>query len=287
MSISASYLPGLFGTSSASASGSLLQTLYGIGGQPTNLAGLNPVEALESAEQNQTQDVKATAAQPTVQHAVAAFTAGVQKATSVKQLLNNPAVMQVLLTANGLADQLTYTALAQKALTSNLKDPNSLANTLPDARWKSVAQTYNFATKGLSVIQNPAAISTLANAYAEVTWRQSLDAQTPGLSNALTFRAEASTITTVDQILGDSVMRNVVTTALGLPLEIAFQPLTAQETAITSRLDIKQFKDPKFVETFVQRYLIANNSSTNPNAITTPTTPSLTTLASQAQGLVV
>jgi hypothetical protein len=287
VSIATSYLPGIFDFAASIAGGSLLQTLYGIGGQPTNVAGQTPVVALESAEQNQTQDVKATAAQPTVQHAIAAFTAGVQKATSVKQLLNNPAVMQVLLTANGLADQLNFTALAQKALTSNLKDPKSLANTLTDTRWKSVAQTYNFATKGLSVIQNPATISTLANAYAEVTWRKSLDAQTPGLSNALTFRAEASTITSVDQILGDSVMRNVVTTALGLPLEIAIQPLTTQEKAISSRIDIKQFKDPKFVETFVQRYLIANNSSTNPNAPTTPTTPDLTTLASQAQGLLV
>jgi len=287
VSIATSYLPGIFDFAASIAGGSLLQTLYGIGGQPTNVAGQTPVVALESAEQNQTQDVKATAAQPTVQHAIAAFTAGVQKATSVKQLLNNPAVMQVLLTANGLADQLNFTALAQKALTSNLKDPKSLANTLTDTRWKSVAQTYNFATKGLSVIQNPATISTLANAYAEVTWRKSLDAQTPGLSNALTFRAEASTITSVDQILGDSVMRNVVTTALGLPLEIAIQPLTTQEKAISSRIDIKQFKDPKFVETFVQRYLIANNSSTNPNAPTTTATPDLTTLASQAQGLLV
>jgi hypothetical protein len=286
VSISTSYLTSLFGVGTTGASASLLQTQYGIGSQPTNLAGQNPVEALESAEQNQTQDIKATAAQPTVQHAIAAFTTGVKAATSVTQLLNNPAVMQVLMTANGLADQLPYTALAQKALTSNLSDPNSLANTLTDTRWKTVAQTYNFATQGLSVIQNPSTVSTLANAYAEVTWRQSLDAQTPGLSNALTFRAEASTITSVDQILGDSVMRNVVTTALGLPLEIALQPLEAQEKAITSRLDITQFKKPQFVESFVQKFLIANNSSTNPNATTTAT-PTFTSLSTQLQGLVV
>jgi len=70
----------------------------------------------------------------------------------------------------------------------------------------------------------------VTNAYAEVTWRNSLDAATPGLSNALTFRSEASTITSVDQILGDPVMRTVVTTALGVPEEIAFQDLTAQRT---------------------------------------------------------
>jgi hypothetical protein len=190
--------------------------------------------------------------------------------------------MQVLLTANGLADQIPYTALAQKALTSNLSDPQSLANTLTDTRWKSAAQTYDFAAKGLAVIQNPSVISTITNAYAEVTWRNSLDATTPGLSNALTFRSEASTITSVDQILGDPVMRTVVTTALGIPQEIAFQDITAQETAISTRIDVKNFQDPKYVESFVQRYLINAGSAAAPAS-----TPDLTSLAIQASGLVV
>jgi hypothetical protein len=103
------------------------------------------------------------------------------------------------------------------------------------------------------------------------------------LSNALTFRSEASTITSVDQILGDPVMRDVVTTALGLPLQIAFQPLEAQEKAVSSRLDITQFKDPKFVESFVQRYLLAAGS----NGSSTTTTPNMTALAAQSTGLVV
>jgi hypothetical protein len=192
--------------------------------------------------------------------------------------------MQVLLTANGLANQIPYTALAQKTLQSDLSDPKSLANKLTDTRWKPVVQTYDFANSGLKVIQDPKVISTIANAFAEVTWRQSLDATTPGLSNALTFRKQASTITSVDQILGDPVMRNVVTTALGIPLQIAFQPLQAQEKAITAQLDITKFKDPKFVESFAQRYLLAANNS---GSTSTSTTPDITSLAVQAYGLVV
>lgn len=284
MGTTLSYLTSLFGTAtSTGTAGDLLATLYGYGGQSTNSLGQNPVTALASAEQNRAQDIKTTAAEPQVKRAVDSFTAAVGKAKSVQQLLADPTVMQVLLTANGLGDQVSYTALAQKALTSDLSDPKSLANTLTDTRWKSVVQTYDFANKGLSVIQNPKVISTIANAYAEVTWRQSLDATTPGLSNALTFRGEASTITSVDQILGDPVMRTVVTTALNLPLEIAFQPLEAQEKAISSRLDLKQFQDPKFVETFTQRYLLAAGAS----ATNAGQTPSMAALASQAQGLIV
>ena len=270
------------GTSGTTAS--LLGAVYNTGTTGVGLSGQNPITALTNAETNQTQDIKATAAEPAVQRAIAAFTKAVQSATSPQQLLSNPTVMQVLMTANGLADQIPYTALAQKTLLSNVKTTGSLVNQLTDTRWKPVVQTYDFANKGLSVIQTPSVISTIANAYAEVTWRTSLDAATPGLSNALTFRQNAATVTNVDQILGDPVLRSVVTTTLGIPLQIAFQPLEAQQKAVTSLLDITKLQDPKFVQQFAQRYLIAMAQSASASPATQP---SMAALAVQAQGLVV
>ena len=79
------------------------------------------------------------------------------------------------------------------------------------------------------------------------------------------------------------MMRNVVTTALGIPLQIAFRPLLAQEKAITAQLDITKLKDPKFVESFVQRYLIAASNSSSD----TSTTPDMNSLAAKLSGLVV
>jgi len=279
------YLTSLYGTGTSTGADSLLGTLYGLAGQTVSSSGQNAVAALKSAELNQTERIKATAQQPAVQRAINAFTAGVNGAKTVQQLLANPAVMNVLLTANGLADEIPYTALAKKALQSNVNDATSLVSKLTDRRWKPVVETYDFANKGLSVIQDPKVMSTVANAYAEVTWRRSLDAATPGLSNALTFRKTASTITGVDQILGDPVMRSVVTTALKIPLQIAFQTIEAQERAISTRVDITRFKDPKFVETFVQRYLIAAN--TNVTSTSSNTTPDITTLAARNRGLIV
>ena len=270
------------GTSGTTAS--LLGAVYNTGTTGVGLSGQNPITALNNAETNQTQDIKATAAEPAVQRAVAAFTKAVQTATSPQQLLSNPTVMQVLMTANGLADQIPYTALAQKTLLSNANTTGSLVNQLTDTRWKPVVQTYDFANKGLTVIQTPSVISTIANAYAEVTWRTSLDATTPGLSNALTFRQNARSVTNVDQILGDPVLRSVVTTTLGIPLQIAFQPLEAQQKAVTSLLDITKLQDPKFVQQFAQRYLIAMAQSASASPATQP---SMAALAVQAQGLVV
>ena len=280
-------LPGiasLFPAAGSGTTGGLLGVIFNSGTTGLSLGTSNPITALNNAEQNQTQDIKATAAEPAVARAIASFTAAVKSATSPQQLLSNPTVMQVLLTANGLADQIPYTALAQKTLLSNVNDSKSLVNQLTDTRWKPVVQTYDFANKGLSVIQNPSVVSTIANGYAEVTWRTSLDQTTPGLSNALDFLANASGATTADQILGDPVLRSVVTTTLGIPLQIAFQPLEAQQKAITSQLDISKLQDPKFVQQFAQRYLIAMAQQ---SAGSSTSQPSLSALAVQAQGLVV
>lgn len=268
------------GDSSSGVSG-LLSTINGGG---TTTSNVNPVAALKTAEANSTKEIARTAADPTVARDVATFRAKVAAATSPAQLLKDPTVLKVLLTANGLGDQAQYPALAQKALLSNTTDSKSLANTLPNTTWKSVAATYDFANKGLSILKNPKVLDTLANGYAEVTWRNSLDATTPGLSEALTFKGEASTIKSVDQILGDSTLRTVVTTALGIPQQIAFQDLGAQELAISSKLDITRFKDPKFVEAFTTQYLIAAGNAASSS---TGSSTSLDSIAASARGLVV
>ena len=262
--------------------GSLLTTLYGGSSGTATQTSTDPIGDLQRAEANQSKDIKLAAANPQTARDIATFTAQVTAATSPAALLQNPTVLKVLLTANGLGDQVAYPALAQKALLSNPTDPNSLANQLSNTAWASTAKTYNFANQGLTILQDPSTISTITSAYAEVLWRQSLDATTPGLSNALAFRDEASTITSVDQILGDPVLRNVVTTALGIPETIAIQGLPEQEDAITSRLDITQFQKPAFVDQFLQQYLIQTNlggGSSSP--------PSLDQLAVQSAGLLV
>ena len=179
-----------------------------------------------------------------------------------------------------MADQVGYTGLATAALTSNLNDPTSLANVLTDTRWKTLATTYNFAANGLTSIQSATAIKAISQAYAQTVWEQNQDAATPGIANALAFQTQASTITSVDQILGNPTLRTVVTTTLGIPQQIAYQSLNAQETAISSRVNIAQFKDPKFVQDFTQRYLIAMAGSASATS-----TPDLTTLAVQAGGI--
>ena len=193
--------------------------------------------------------------------------------------------MKVLLAANNLSSYIQYPALAQKALLSDPSQSDSLVNQINDTTLLNTAKSFDFAQNGLAALQNPQVISTLTNGYAEVLWRQSLEQATPGLSNALAFLGQASSITSVDDILGDSVNRNVVLTALGIPQEIAFQDLTAQEQAVSSRVDVKNFQDSKFVTSITDQYLLAMQQQAQSSGGSS--TSDLTSLAVQASGLLV
>ena len=263
MSLSAAYVSSLFGFQGGAISGSgaisLLQT------------SAVPTETVRQAEAGRTKGIAAEAKDPTVAADVAAFRRAVATAKDLKSLVANPQARKVLLTANGLSDQTDYTALVTKALSSNPADPKSLANQLTDKRFLSVAKTYDFAKSGLSVLKQPNVLDTIANGYAEVAWRRSLDTNTPGLSTALDFHGRASGIKSTLQILGDATLRKVVTTALGLPPQIAFQPLEAQQAAISARLDISKFTDPKFVDKFTQRFLTASAQNASDAGTAAPT----------------
>lgn len=268
----------LFQTSSStSAADSILQALYG--GTPASTTGtssIDPIDALKLAQANQTADIANEAKTPAVELQVAAFTKAVQSATSVKALLTNPNFLTVFLTANGLGASVNETALAQQALSSNPADARSLANQLSttNSAWLSTAQTYNFYANGLSAIQSPKVLSTIANGYAEVLWRQSLDKQTPGLSNALYFLANAASLTSPDEVLGNSVARTVVTTAFGIPLQLAYQPLQAQEQAISNVVDFTKLTNSKYVQSITDQYLVQLQAGASSSA----TSSSITSL---------
>ncbi len=231
----------------------LLDILYG----KPQASGGNPIAALQQAVKNRDKGIAAAAAEPQAKRDIAAFRAAVAKARDPKALLADPVARKVLLTANGLGSQTEYGALASKALLSDTAKPGSLASKLGDSRWLAAAKTFDFANQGLKLLRDPKVLDTIANGYAEVAWRTALDAGTPGLSKAVDFRSRAAGITSVDQVLGDPVLREVMTTALGIPKQIAFQTIQAQEKAITDRIDLAKFKSPTFVEQFTRRYLVA------------------------------
>ena len=260
----------LFGnTSSSDASSGILGALYNQARPSTAVSTGSPITDLKLAQSNQATAVAREAKQPQVARDIAAFKSAVGKATSVQAALGNPNVMKVLLTANNLSSYIQYPALAQKALMSDPSVSSSLVHQLGNSSLLNAAKTYNFAQNGLAALKNPQVVATLANGYAEVLWRQSLNSATPGLANALTFLGQAKSITSVDQILGDPTNRAVVLTALGIPPQVAFQSLNAQEQAVSSRVKIADFQKPAFVTSLTDQYLLALQQQNNGSGLPT------------------
>jgi hypothetical protein len=245
---SAAILSALFSTAPASATGF---TTTG-----------DPLLDLKLAQSNQAADTVKEAKVPQIAQTIAAFTKAVNSATSIQSALSNPNVQQVLLTASGLSSYIGETGLVQKAFLSDPSDPSSLVNKLGNSTLLSTVQTYNFGKNGLAELQNPKIMATLTNGYAEVMWRQSLNQATPGLSNALDFISQVSSITSINDVLGNTTNFYVITGALGIDQNIVFQDRAAQQRAIaSSSLDISKLRNPAYVTSLTDQYLISQKES--------------------------
>ena len=279
----------LFGTQSSSDSAaSILNTLYGGSAAsslpPTTFVSSgNSVADLALAQQEEAAGVAQVAKQPQVTNAITEFKTALANSKTIEDALANPSIQKVLLTANGLSSYIGQTALVKKLFLSDVSDPDSLVHKFGNAGWLNTVHNYDFAKNGLSGLQDPKTVDALANAYSEVQWRMSLDQATPGLANALTFLDQASSIKSVNDILGNMTNFKVITTALGIPMQIVNQSVTGMESAITSRLDFSRLQDRQYVTSLTDRYLLTmqeNNSSSSGST-------SLTSFVAQSAGLLV
>jgi len=265
----------LFSGAPVNTSDAILGALYGNSSSsvPTTtfVSTGNPLTDLKIVQKNKTADVAKEALQPQVSAVINAFKKAVASSTSIQSALANPNVQQVLLTANGLANMIGQTALVRKAFMSNPNDSSSLANQMGNGSLMSAVQTYNFAKNGLAELKNPKVISALSNGYAEVMWRQGLDQATPGLSNALAFLGQANKIKSVSDIMDNPINFFVLTGALGIPTDIAFQDQAAQKSQIMARLNIAKLQNPAYVTQLTNQYLVSQQSNGVSSAAATQT----------------
>jgi len=194
---------------------------------------------------------------PQVKRQMENFDRAVARAPDLKSALRDPRVLGVVLTAFGMADAAQQPGLAQRALTADPTKPESLVNRLSDRRWKSAAEALRLDTRGLDALKDPKVRASLDEGLRRVTWQRDLDAGQPGLSDALVFRDRAGTAKTAYDVLGDPVLRRVVTGALGLPQQLAVQPVETQARAVTSRLDLARLQDAREVAKLAERYVLA------------------------------
>ncbi|MBR0681399.1 DUF1217 domain-containing protein [Roseomonas eburnea] len=259
---------------------SQVQALFGVSSSGTTsgtaaeaIPALNRATAEGAEEKGMAREEK----DPVTLSTLAQFRTALDKADTIEEALSDPRILKVIAPALGLADQVDSTALLRKALLSDPSDDESLATQL-GTTWQNAAETLGVYSTGLDGLKDETLVQTLTDAYVKYQYRSGLDDSQAGMSNALYALENASNFTDVYTLLGDSAMREVVTTALGLPDAIVVQSVEAQGRAVTSRMDLDSLQDTKQVRKLVERYLIAaaneaaeSASSSSGDAITTIT----------------
>jgi hypothetical protein len=217
--------------------------------------------ALKQAERDEARQLETTRKSPDVARDIARYRKVISRAKTLDDVLKDPIARKVLLGANGLGDQSEYLGLVKKALLSDPTKADSVANKIKgvNGRWLEMVSKYNFAQFGISKLITTAGTEEIVSNYVEEKRLDTLDKQLPGLGSAVLFKRVASTLDTPIKILGNALGREVVTTALGLPKQLAVQSLEAQQLAIRQRMDASKLKEPAFADKIAQRYLIQLN----------------------------
>lgn len=237
----------------------MLATLYGLGnGSGGGGFGTgNAILDFQAAERLAEREQEMVRKDPMVQREVDNFLKLLDKAETPEDLLKDPRALEFILRGLMVTDRIGQDALVRQTLLSDLDDKKSLANRLGDNRLKQAAVMYDFHESGLSVLKSKEVLEGLVETYYQQRYEERLAERNPAFPDALYFRRIANDQDLSDpyDILGDPILRRVITTALGLPLEIAIQPVETQARAITSRLDLDKLSNPKFVESFIKRFL--------------------------------
>ena len=215
--------------------------------------------ALAEAEKNEARQLAEARRQPEVKRDLERYAKVVSSAKTLEEVLDDPVARKVFLTANGLSEYADYPGLARKALASDPAAPDALAVRLASVNsgWLSTVRAFDLFRRGVAGLKSDAGLAKVINNYVAEKRLDRLDQQLPGLGTAILFKDVAATFDTAVKILGSRLGREVVTTALQIPRQIAVQSVEAQARAISARLDVAKLQDPAFVDRLVHRYLLA------------------------------
>ena len=206
-----------------------------------------------------------TAAKPDVKTAAGYYAANIGKVASIKDFVGNYRLLSFALTAHGLGDHIANKALVTKVLQGGVSDSQSLANTLPDPRWKAFAKAFDFVGKGAASVSTPDAISGAKSRYVESQLEKDQGASNVGVQLALYFKRVAPTISGPYGILGDKNLLAVVQTIFNLPPN-AGTNIDAQASVIGKLVPASDFQDPKKLQQLTARFTAMYDVAYGPNS---------------------
>jgi len=191
---------------------------------------------------NRNGQLDAFAKQAKVLKDIAYFKEKIAKVETPADIVKDRRLLMFVTSAFGLEGEEKFGGRVRKVLESDLKDPNSFANRSIDPRYKQLAEAFKFKEFGNFYPKQAFFVNDVVNRYVRNEFEKSLGDKNPALREAAYFLRTIGDVKDTYQILGDKVLRSIVTTALGLPANIAVQSIEKQKALIDAKLDIKKFQ---------------------------------------------
>jgi hypothetical protein len=207
----------------------------------TGLSGLPASTAWKILIKDPAKQIDKFAKNKDVQRDIDYFKKNIGKFETVEDLLKDRRATRVLLSAYGLQDEaVNGLGRIKKVLTEDPTSDNALSRKLADSRFAAMAKDLRL-DQGMDNLKSGSFIAKLEQKYIQNEFEIALGNIDPTLRQAAYFARNITNANEVYGILGDKVLREVVTAALNLPKQLALQPVDTQARAITSRLKIDQF----------------------------------------------
>ncbi|MEI4233386.1 DUF1217 domain-containing protein [Roseovarius sp. D22-M7] len=191
--------------------------------------------------------------------------------TTADELVSDRRLLRVALGAFGLQEDIDSRAFIRTILEEGTGRDDALANRLTDPRYKQLAEAFGFAEDQTSRISEPGFGATITDQFRRREFEVAVGDQDQALRLALNAERELGAIATGEasenarwfSILGNTPLRRVFETALGLPESFAQLDLDRQLGEIKSRaerqLGITSLSDlaaPDVQEQLIRRYLV-------------------------------
>ncbi len=140
------------------------------------------------------------------------YNANIGKVTNVDDLLNDYQLYSYAMEAYGLSDMTYAKAFMKQVLTSDLSDSTSFANKLTDPRYKEFAAAFNFGTGTTNTAQTSTQEDDLIGLYKQSFTNE----QTAAATETSYYSQNIGSVKTVDDLLGNTRLRNYVLQAYGI-----------------------------------------------------------------------
>lgn len=227
------------------------------------------------------------------------FRQNAAKAVTPEDLVKDRRLLSVALGAFGLGGEINKQAFIRKVLESDTSDPSSFASRLGDPRFKALAEKFGYGGfgGGVNVKLNSFREDVIAR-YKSLEFERAVGEVDNDMRLAMNFKREIAALAREDisdrtgwlRIMGNSPLRTVVATALGLPDSVIKLDVDQQADLFARKAEqifggktVEVFSDPAKVELAIRRFFLFNQMKAGPSAAT-PGYGAMVVLQSSAVG---